>query len=110
MSIRKHSATEWEHEFAAGDDNDCHTLAATRDGLKIDYDILPWADIDAARAALGQKSEPHTKAIEALKQVQKNTDPESAHPKADEVLCDLLNSLGYADVVAEYENVRRWYA
>lgn len=37
-------------------------------------------------------------------------DPEVAHSHADEVLCDLLTLLGYADVVAEWRQMQRWYA
>ena len=29
---------------------------------------------------------------------------------ADRILCQFLISLGYADVVAEYEKVEKWYA
>jgi hypothetical protein len=37
-------------------------------------------------------------------------DPEIAHQEADELLCALLRSLGFGDVVAEWEKVQRWYA
>jgi hypothetical protein len=37
-------------------------------------------------------------------------DPEADHQRADKILCDLLQSLGYRDVVAEWENVQKWYA
>lgn len=49
-------------------------------------------------------------AIRLLKVEQDNSDTESAHGNADDVLCDLLESLGYADVVAEYYKVEKWYA
>jgi hypothetical protein len=50
---------------------------------------------------------------EALKELQKcidNDDVESAHARADNVLCELLIALGYEDVVNEYHLVRKWYA
>ena len=49
-------------------------------------------------------------AIEKLKDEQKNDDIEMAHVRADDVLCDLLRSLGYGDVVEEYEKVEKWYS
>jgi len=37
-------------------------------------------------------------------------DPEIAHVNADEVLCELLTSLGFSDVVKEFKKVPKWYA
>ena len=39
-----------------------------------------------------------------------NPDREGAHVAADRVLCILLTSLGYADVVAEFDKIVKWYA
>ena len=36
--------------------------------------------------------------------------PEKAHIDADEVLCQMLKSLGYADVVQAFSDVYKWYA
>ena len=47
---------------------------------------------------------------EQLKALQSNPDKEAAHSQADKILCDLLNSLGYDDVVKEFENLEKWYA
>ena len=41
-------------------------------------------------------------AIAVLENCQHEYDEEEAHKKADEVLCDLLTTLGYSDVVAEW--------
>lgn len=49
-------------------------------------------------------------AIEKLKEAQNGDDPECDHGAADQVLCDLLTALGYADVVEEYDKVHKWYA
>jgi hypothetical protein len=49
-------------------------------------------------------------AIEELKRAQGYGDKEFAHSYSDEVLCKLLKQLGYADVVAEWEKVDKWYA
>lgn len=52
---------------------------------------------------------------EALKRMQDaaalgREDPEAAHAKADEVLCELLGSLGYGDVVEAFYNVSKYYS
>ena len=51
-------------------------------------------------------------ALQELAVCQKvdNTDSEVAHSRADDALCELLTSLGQADVVAEYRKVRHWCA
>ncbi len=50
------------------------------------------------------------RAISALRKIQKNDDKEEAHIDADEVLCKLLLTLGYKEVVKEYEKIDKWYA
>lgn len=49
-------------------------------------------------------------AIKELKELQTMRDPESSHMRADGILCELLEELGYADVVREYECIDMWYA
>lgn len=49
-------------------------------------------------------------AIEKLRELQEPGDTEAAHANADWVLCEFLRALDYADVVAEYEKVDKWYA
>lgn len=49
-------------------------------------------------------------ALNKLAECQKSDDTEIAHPDADDVLCALLDELGYGDVVAEYNKVSKWYA
>jgi hypothetical protein len=48
-------------------------------------------------------------AIERLKEADL-LDTELGHIKADEILCDLLKSLGYEDVVVEFNKIGKWYA
>lgn len=48
--------------------------------------------------------------MDKLKTAQGNPDIESAHADADQVLCDLLEALGYMKVVEEYHKVEKWYA
>lgn len=45
-----------------------------------------------------------------LKAAQGNCDVESAHDDADKVLCDLLEALGFKEIVEEYNKVEKWYA
>lgn len=49
-------------------------------------------------------------AIERLKECQSDGDIEGAHGEADKTITDLLESLGYGDVVAEWHSVPKWYA
>jgi hypothetical protein len=49
-------------------------------------------------------------ALAELTEAQANGDIEVAHATADRVLCDLLESLGFADVVEAYNKVDKWYA
>lgn len=49
-------------------------------------------------------------AIEELIKQQNNEDIEVAHLTADNILCRLLESLGYSDVIREYDKVEKWYA
>lgn len=39
-----------------------------------------------------------------------HVDLESAHVEADDILCDLLRSLGHGDVVDKFERVNKWYS
>jgi hypothetical protein len=50
-------------------------------------------------------------AIKRLRELQApTTDQEIGHSEADKVLCRLLDALGFADVVAEWDKVAKWYA
>ena len=42
--------------------------------------------------------------------IELNDDPEVAHNRADEVLCDALIELGQQELVKLYAKVRKWYA
>jgi hypothetical protein len=48
-------------------------------------------------------------AIDELTEIQEIGDLTVGHRLADDVLCRLLHSLGYRDVVAEYSKVGKWY-
>lgn len=37
-------------------------------------------------------------------------DPEIAHIEADDILCNFLKELGYADIVIEYEKIEKWFS
>jgi hypothetical protein len=49
-------------------------------------------------------------AIVELAVLKYHDDTEVAHLHADEVLCQLLISLGYKDVVTAYHDIGKWYA
>lgn len=49
-------------------------------------------------------------AIQQLKDLQIGGDIEMEHCEADAILCKFLTALGFADVVAEWEKVDKWYA
>ena len=49
-------------------------------------------------------------AIEQLKSLQNEYDIERAHARADDVLCELLRTLGYEEVVKEWDEIDKWYA
>lgn len=64
--------------------------------------LLPWEGSIEETA--------RQKAIGELKKWQGNTDKEIAHSEADDILCAFLISLGYKDVVSEWEKIEKWYA
>jgi hypothetical protein len=45
-----------------------------------------------------------------LKELQQDDDVEVSHYKADQIICKLLDDLGYNDVVKEYNKISKWYA
>lgn len=49
-------------------------------------------------------------AIERLKILQRVNEPDYCHMDADNTLCDLLQAIGYADVVKEYKAIEKRYA
>lgn len=50
--------------------------------------------------------------IAKLKDLRKlsEDDPEIAHIYADDILCNFLKELGYADIVIEYEKIEKWFS
>jgi hypothetical protein len=48
--------------------------------------------------------------IARLKELQESDDLEAAHGEADDILCQLLRQLGYADVIDAWKQVPKWYA
>ena len=49
-------------------------------------------------------------AVEKLLRLEDNGDTEDAHLEADYVLCELLNEMGFEQVVEAYEKIHKWYA
>ena len=48
--------------------------------------------------------------IKRLREAAADFDTEAAHGIADDILCELLTSLGYGDVVEAWNKVEKWYA
>lgn len=74
-----------------------------------DADALCWI-LDTLNAASPQNRQFVHEAIAALKTCQKSNDTEGAHIEADNIICVVLEKLGLANLVAEYEKVDKWYA
>ncbi len=49
-------------------------------------------------------------ALDAMRAAAEPGDPEASHYAADGILCKLLISLGYQDVVDLWKDVDKWYA
>lgn len=49
-------------------------------------------------------------ALKRMKELQVQGDPEAAHSEADNILCELLIELGYAEIIEEWKKVAKWYA
>lgn len=48
--------------------------------------------------------------VSRLQEEANNDDTECAHINADDILCELLEKLGYKDVVEKYNEVSKWYS
>lgn len=54
-----------------------------------------------------QKADENLQKMKALEGI---TDLESSHWDADEILCDMLNSMGFNELVDAYNKLDKWYA
>ena len=45
-----------------------------------------------------------------MRRIARNNDPELNHISADELMCDLLCSLGYDEGVEIFKNMMKWYS
>jgi hypothetical protein len=50
------------------------------------------------------------KYLELFKKRCTSGDIEINHSEADDILCDLLNDLGYTELVNEFKKLEKWYA
>lgn len=41
--------------------------------------------------------------------IRYSDDPEQAHIRADDVLCEILTEMGYEDIVEAFNIVPKWY-
>lgn len=49
-------------------------------------------------------------ALIELTELTQEPDIEHAHVRADEILLELLRTLGYADIIEAYNRIDKWYA
>ena len=105
----------YNDEGLVTDDPKASTVIHLDDELVIECDE---SNIESVVAFLGRDASeleaegPMTrdKALIKLRKLQKNENSELAHCGADHVLCDLLETLGFKDVVQEYYKVEKWYS
>ena len=45
-----------------------------------------------------------------MQQLSEYADIEAAHSKADDILCEVLDKLGYTEIVELYNGIEKWYA
>ena len=50
-----------------------------------------------------------SKHIEKMQECVEDGDAESAHGKADQLLCEFLRELGYNELAEKYDEVKKWY-
>lgn len=44
-----------------------------------------------------------------MQQLAEDADIEAAHGKADDILCEVLDKLGYTEIVELYNGIEKWY-
>jgi hypothetical protein len=50
-------------------------------------------------------------ALEKLKDLNnRGSDPKASHVEADGILCSLLSSMGYEEIVEVFKDIDKWYA
>lgn len=59
---------------------------------------------------MDKNSEQYKELVKRMQECVGYHDIEYAHCSADSMLCELLNSLGYTEIVEMYEEVEKWYA
>ena len=47
---------------------------------------------------------------ELMEQLENLDDPEEAHARADILMCEVLNELGYSEGIQVFEKMTKWYA
>lgn len=48
--------------------------------------------------------------LKRMMEATENGDSEIAHSNADDILCEMLEELGYSVIVETYHKVSKWYA
>ena len=71
--------------------------------------IIEWGWIVVIEESMVEKSKKYVKKLEEVYK-SKSWDVEVAHAEADKVLCELLEKLGYGEVVEAWKKIPKWYA
>ena len=50
------------------------------------------------------------KYLKQMNELKNNDDYESSHVTADDILCELLDELGYTDLIKVFNELPKWYA
>ena len=66
--------------------------------------------LSTTQVRMKMKESSSSAAVELLRREADNNDREVAHINADKILCDLLEKLGYTDVVEAFKKVKKWYS
>lgn len=52
----------------------------------------------------------NNRSISTVRELQKEGDIECAHLAADDILCEILEKLGYSNITLQYYKIDKWYA
>ena len=108
----KSDVLEWLHDELTDlyrvSSGAAHTAYSKAIDLVVEAKFLNDANTQADHPGITQ--EEHDKYIEELVSLDSMNDPEIAHSRADNLLCEIVTKLGCADIVDQYNEIYKWYA
>jgi hypothetical protein len=97
-----------------------YTNRTRMDGISMEQDDLIYLDSTAGTSRANKQARmiardrlleaAKVKYLEPMQQARNNMDQENAHIAADTILCELLTELGFAELIAVYDDIEKWYA